>query len=535
MNQTPGMPPQSAAARAAAAHGLPSGLPSTLPPDVLAALAAGGGAAGKANNEDEVLERIHGDKPVTGSTIAGFDFNGRDLTDANLLAVELNTVSLENASMLRVNLAWSLIVSCSMKRARLQHADFTGATISSVIFEDADASHSRWMRAHLPRVRAARIRLDHADLSESVMIRTDLNGARMEGARLVGSRLDGAMLTGAELRGCDLTGCVLAGADLRGARLIDCKLHHVVLIGADCTNCDFTGCDFDDVNMEAAQLQGCKLPERMQRTWLNLAARQHPLALYQRAVQSVPQMLDVVSRLYSEHAGKPLHHLREDFAAAGAYAISWARRDEANHGYGVELDPLTIAWGLTHNAADFDRAARKRIHMIEGNVLDPHQPKVEAICAFNSSWCVFKDDETLQRYFNVVHESLEPSGLFILDVFGGPALERAGSWPTEHPAFTYHWQHESFDPATRSLRAHMHFAFPDGSKLEKAFTYDWRVWTLEEVESKLKAAGFDEVARYAFERGPGNRETETFARVTDPPNPAAWSVYVVAFRKGAGA
>ena len=485
---------------------------------------------GTATGEDEMIQRIRSDKPVTGSIIAGFDFNGRDLSDANLAAVELHTSSLDKANLIRVNLSLAAVHTASMKGAQLAHSDWTAATLINVVLEDSTAPDSIWLRAHAPRVKAARMNLERAKMDESVLVRADLSNASLRGASLRGARLDGAVLVGADLSGADLTGASLIGCDARGARFNGATVQKVPLVGADLTNADFTDASFDEVTLEGAAISNTKFPAEMRRTWFNFAARHHPLALYQVSVQNIEPNLDLIADAFQRHAGKPLVHLREDFAGGGAYAIAWARRNEANHGYAVELDPTTIAWGLTHNAADFNRDARKRLHMIEGNVLDKHEPAVDAICALNYSWCTFKDADTLKRYFETVHASLNDGGVFVLDAFGGAALETAGEWPTDHGAFVYVWHHEKWNADTRDLLAHMHFLFPDGSKRQNAFTYDWRVWTLDEIRQLLTDAGFGTLEAWTYARDEAGRETKQLVRLDGDPDPRGWSAYLVAPR-----
>ena len=40
------------------------------------------------------------------------------------------------------------------------------------------------------------------------------------------------------------------------------------------------------------------------------------------------------------------------------------------------------------------------------------------------------------------------------------------------------------------MTCHIHFKFPDKSKLKRAFTYVWRLWTLPEITELLTEAGF---------------------------------------------
>ena len=59
---------------------------------------------------------------------------------------------------------------------------------------------------------------------------------------------------------------------------------------------------------------------------------------------------------------------------------------------------------------------------------------------------------------------------------------------------------ESPNPITHATTCHIHFKFPDGSKLKKAFTYEWRLWTAPEIRELLlvallgAAVGLDQLA-----------------------------------------
>ncbi|MCW5769959.1 MAG: hypothetical protein KIT19_14885, partial [Phycisphaeraceae bacterium] len=39
----------------------------------------------------------------------------------------------------------------------------------------------------------------------------------------------------------------------------------------------------------------------------------------------------------------------------------------------------------------------------------------------------------------------------------------------------------------------IHFAFKDGTRMNEAFTYSWRLWTLPELRELLAEAGFQNV------------------------------------------
>ena len=46
---------------------------------------------------------------------------------------------------------------------------------------------------------------------------------------------------------------------------------------------------------------------------------------------------------------------------------------------------------------------------------------------------------------------------------------------------------------TSEILCHIHFGFKDGSRMRRAFTYDWRVWSLAEIQEILRESGFGRV------------------------------------------
>jgi hypothetical protein len=62
--------------------------------------------------------------------------------------------------------------------------------------------------------------------------------------------------------------------------------------------------------------------------------------------------------------------------------------------------------------------------------------------------------------------------------------------------FTYVWDQVSYNPITGAKVCHIHFEFKDGTRMNKAFTYEWRLWTLPEITELLTEAGFKNVTVY---------------------------------------
>ena len=100
----------------------------------------------------------------------------------------------------------------------------------------------------------------------------------------------------------------------------------------------------------------------------------------------------------------------------------------------------------------------------------------------------------MRRYFRGVRDCLVDDGIFFLDCYGGYDASREMSERTKNDGFTYVWDQASYNPITGEMTCYIHFRFPDGSKLDKAFGYHWRLWTMPEVREILEESGFRNIS-----------------------------------------
>ena len=222
--------------------------------------------------------------------------------------------------------------------------------------------------------------------------------------------------------------------------------------------------------------------------------------LYELSVQGVEYDLDFFERVYRKHRGGRFRLLREDFCGTAAKACAWVLRGRDHRAWGVDLHAPTLAWARRHHLARMGGAAR-RVTLVRGDVRTPRRPKVDVVAAMNFSFWVFKDRDTLRGYFRQVRRSLRPGGLFFANVFGGTegmdTIEETRRIPPQQgpdglrvPSFTYVWEQKRFNPITHDLLCYIHFRFRDGREMRRAFTYDWRFWTLPEIREVMEEAGF---------------------------------------------
>ncbi|MDT8403898.1 class I SAM-dependent methyltransferase [Sulfuriflexus sp.] len=249
---------------------------------------------------------------------------------------------------------------------------------------------------------------------------------------------------------------------------------------------------------------------------------------YQESVQNAETEIDFVDETFEKIRGRKMSLLREDFSGTSQVCCEWVRRRPDNRAIGVDLDPEVLQWGREHNLSQLNADQLSRVTLLEDNVLTVTTEPMDTVLAMNFSYWCFKDRDTLRSYFKRIHEVLKDDGVFFLDCFGGYEAFRLLEESTEHDNFTYTWDQSEYNPINGDYVCHIHFEFPDGSKLKEAFTYEWRLWTMPELHELLKEAGFVNVQTYwegEDEDGEGDGNYEP-TDVGDAD--AGWVCYIVA-------
>ncbi len=230
------------------------------------------------------------------------------------------------------------------------------------------------------------------------------------------------------------------------------------------------------------------------------AAQADPHELYELSVQCAEAEIDFVDATWKTLRERPARLLREDFCGSALVCAEWIARHKRRHAIGVDLDPDVLAWGRERHLNPLPAGARRRIELRNADVLTVKTPPADIILAMNFSYWLFKQRHTLKRYFQRVHAALRADGIFFLDAYGGYDAFREIVEEREIAApsgdFTYIWEQASYNPIDASLVCHIHFAFADGSRLERAFSYAWRLWTLAEIRELLIEAGFRKTTVY---------------------------------------
>ncbi|MGD8854600.1 MAG: class I SAM-dependent methyltransferase [Gammaproteobacteria bacterium] len=219
-------------------------------------------------------------------------------------------------------------------------------------------------------------------------------------------------------------------------------------------------------------------------------------ALYEQSVQSTEFEYEFVDTEFKRIRGRTAKLLREDFCGTAQMCCEWVRGRTDNQAIGVDLDPEVLAWSREHHIAALTPAQQARVTLLQEDVRQVRTDPVDVVLAMNFSWQLFEQRDALRSYFASVRDSLVDDGILFLDAFGGYDAYRELEEKTKHKGFTYVWDQASYDPVTGHMECYIHFHFNDGSKLKKAFHYQWRLWTLPEVREVLPEAGFSKVTVY---------------------------------------
>lgn len=260
--------------------------------------------------------------------------------------------------------------------------------------------------------------------------------------------------------------------------------------------------------------------------------------LYELAVQDPPSEVRFVGSTFKKLRGRQALSLREGFAGTSVFSLEWVRGQKQRTAIAVDLDQPTLDWGLHRRIRPAGGDCEQRITQLCANVLDVLPPKVDIAVGFNFSYWCFETRAELRAYFEAAHAGLVDDGMLFLDAYGGtevlqPELTRRD---VQDPsgringgkAYVYEWEQIEFNPTNAHMNCAIHFELEDGSRIDRAFSYSWRVWSLPEIRELLLEAGFKTVRVWAEREDEEGDGTGRFYEAKDFDNRGVWWVYITA-------
>lgn len=251
--------------------------------------------------------------------------------------------------------------------------------------------------------------------------------------------------------------------------------------------------------------------------------------LYHRSVQSADTDVEFYRDTYKEIRGKLPQIFREDFCGTFALSCEWVKLHKTFKAIGIDLDPDPLAYGKEKYLSQLTTEQQNRIQIIQKDVLNPQLPKADLIIAANFSYFVFKTRARMKEYFLSAKNALNRDGIFIVDCFGGSLCHDANEESTRHKDFTYYWEQVDFDPITHRAHFNINFKFHGKEKMNRVFSYDWRMWTIPELRDILEDVGFKNTKVYwegTKRDGTGNG---VFSATNVGEPCLSWIAYIVAY------
>ncbi len=260
--------------------------------------------------------------------------------------------------------------------------------------------------------------------------------------------------------------------------------------------------------------------------------------LYELSVQDPPSEVKFVGQTFKKLRGRPALSMREDFAGTSVFSLEWVRSHKERTAIAVDLDRPTLDWGLEKRIRPAGEDIERRITLRCANVLDVQPPKVDVAVGFNFSYWCFDTRPAILEYFRAARAGLVDDGMLVLDAYGGtevpqPEITRRKVQDETGrvnggKVFTYVWEQIDYNPIDARMNCAIHFEFGDGTRMNRAFSYSWRVWTLAEIHELLLEAGFARVQVWAEREDEEGEGTGRFYPARTLNNDGVWWVYITA-------
>jgi hypothetical protein len=256
-------------------------------------------------------------------------------------------------------------------------------------------------------------------------------------------------------------------------------------------------------------------------------------ALYEAAVQVPEHEVSFFERAFKDAHHRPPEVLREDFCGTALVARAWVASGPARRAFAVDHDPAPLAHGRAEAARTLSEDERARLALVESDVRTVVTPPADVAAVQNFSINELGERTQLVEYLAGVHAALAPEAVLVLDVMGGPLRQVDARTETRRlRGFEMEWAQERFDPIAGRGRFTLSFVLDDGTRLDGAFRYDWRLWSIPELRDALAEAGFAEsVVYWAGEDTKRGGHQGVYKRRREAPAEPSFVAYVVGVRR----
>lgn len=215
--------------------------------------------------------------------------------------------------------------------------------------------------------------------------------------------------------------------------------------------------------------------------------------------------------------------------------MEWVRSAKDRTALGLDLDPEPIGYYERFHRSELKADEQTRLRHELKNVLEPTREKFDLIAACNFSFFIFKERETLLKYFKAARMSLKPGGALFLEMAGGEGMQESME---EKRMFTapgigrvkYVWEQDDFDALQAINDYAIHFQLPNKRWIKNAFEYHWRLWGIREIRELLAEAGFSKSHVFWEDSDRQGNGTGEYVPMEEGDPSHAWIAYVAGIR-----
>ena len=230
--------------------------------------------------------------------------------------------------------------------------------------------------------------------------------------------------------------------------------------------------------------------------------------------------------------------LGEDFCGTFAVSCQWVKSDTKRTAVGIDTCSETLEWGRNNNLSTLSGEQRERVTLLQEDVRVAKTSPTDILAVQNFSFYFFKTRKELIDYFSGAMKRINDDGIMVLDMMGGAECRIEGLSHNQKiregkDGFNYIWKQVSYNPINSDACCSISFTFADGSRMNDAFVYHWRIWTIAEVREILDEIGFRETFVYwAVDEENLDLDSGQLAweRRERAPSDASWTCYLVAVK-----
>ena len=175
------------------------------------------------------------------------------LDESRLTECDLSGSNLFGALLVNTDLSEAILVGTQLRSSDGRNAKFCRSKSKEAVFSEGHFRSADFREIDAERAKFRKADLRNACFDSGELVQAEFQGADLREATLGGAKCYRAVFIEADLTGACLASAQLGGADLQGAIFRDADLRNADLSGANISNADFRGADITGMILRKAR------------------------------------------------------------------------------------------------------------------------------------------------------------------------------------------------------------------------------------------------------------------------------------------